>query len=59
MQYTGSDNGSSKGGGFCYSDEEYDTMLMDAKILLEHGADGIAFGFLTEEKCLMRSARGK
>ena len=39
-----------RGGGFCYSDEEYDTMLMDAKILLEHGADGIAFGFLTEEK---------
>ena len=25
---------------------------MDAKILLEHGADGIAFGFLTEEKML-------
>ena len=41
-----------RGGGFCYSDEEYDTMLMDAKILLEHGADGIAFGFLTEEKML-------
>ena len=41
-----------RGGGFCYSDEEYDTMLMDAKILLEHGADGIAFGFLTEEKLL-------
>ena len=38
-----------RGGGFCYSDEEYDTMLMDAKILLEHGADGIAFGFLPEE----------
>ena len=41
-----------RGGGFCYSDEEYETMLMDAKILLEHGADGIAFGFLTEEKML-------
>lgn len=41
-----------RGGGFCYSDEEYDIMLMDAKILLEHGADGIAFGFLTEEKML-------
>ena len=27
-------------------------MLMDAKILLEHGADGIAFGFLAEEKML-------
>ena len=30
-----------RGGGFCYSDEEYETMLMDAKILLEHGADRI------------------
>lgn len=48
-----------RGGGFCYSDEEYDIMLMDAKILLEHGADGIAFGFLTEEKCLTKSARRK
>ena len=27
-------------------------MLLAAKILLEHGADGIAFGFLTEEKML-------
>lgn len=47
-----------RGGGFCYSDEEYDTMLMDAKILLEHGADGIAFGFLTEEKCLTKAHEG-
>lgn len=31
-------------------------MLMDAKILLEHGADGIAFGFLTEEKMLDKKA---
>ena len=35
-----------RGGGFCYSEEEYQTMLLDARILLEHGADGIAFGFL-------------
>ena len=37
-----------RGGGFCYSQDEYETMLLDARILLEHGADGIAFGFLTE-----------
>ena len=39
-----------RGGGFCYSKEEYQTMLLDAKILLEHGADGIAFGFLTKDR---------
>ena len=39
-----------RGGGFCYSKEEYQTMLLDAKILLEHGADGIAFGFLAEDR---------
>lgn len=39
-----------RGGGFCYSEEEYQTMLLDAKILLEHGADGIAFGFLTKDR---------
>lgn len=39
----------SRGGGFTYSKEEYDQMFMDAKILLEHGADGIAFGFLNSD----------
>ena len=41
-------------GGFCYSDEEYDIMLMDAKILLEHGADGISF-----EMCIRDSRCGR
>ena len=41
-----------RGGGFCYSQDEYQTMLMDARILLEHGADGIAFGFLTEDHAI-------
>lgn len=37
-----------RGGGFCYSSEEYKTMLLEAKLLLEAGVDGIAFGFLSE-----------
>ena len=41
-----------RGGGFCYSEEEYRTMLLDARILLEHGADGIAFGFLHADHTL-------
>lgn len=32
--------------GFNYSKEDIEVMFMDAKILLENGADGIAFGFL-------------
>ncbi len=35
--------------GFCYEKEDVEIMLEDAKILLEHGADGIAFGFLNED----------
>jgi copper homeostasis protein len=33
-------------GGFCYTDAEFETMLEDAQVLLENGADGIVFGFL-------------
>lgn len=33
-------------GGFCYTDAEFETMLLDAKTLLDNGADGIVFGFL-------------
>jgi copper homeostasis protein len=32
--------------GFCYSAEEFRTMEMDARILLENGAGGLAFGIL-------------
>lgn len=41
-----------RGGGFCYSAEEYETVLLDAKLLSEHGADGIAFGFLNADRTL-------
>ncbi|MCC8168535.1 MAG: copper homeostasis protein CutC [Clostridiales bacterium] len=37
-----------RGGGFCYSDEEAELMLDDAWMLMQHGADGIAFGFLNK-----------
>ena len=33
-------------GGFCYSETEFETMLLDAESLLLAGADGIAFGIL-------------
>lgn len=36
-------------GGFCYSDLEKEQMYEDALILLEEGADGIAFGFLNKD----------
>ena len=32
--------------GFCYTDAEYATALADAEALLEHGGDGLVFGFL-------------
>jgi len=35
-------------GGFCYNDLEFETMLCDARILLDNGADGIVFGILNE-----------
>jgi len=39
----------SKEGGFCYSDAEYQTMLDDVKWLLDEEADGLVFGFLSED----------
>lgn len=38
--------------GFCYEKEDVNIMLEDAKIMLENGADGIAFGFLNEDYTL-------
>lgn len=35
-----------RAGGFCYDETETQIMLGDAELLLSHGADGIAFGFL-------------
>lgn len=33
-------------GGFCYTGTEFETMLEDAALFLENGADGIVFGVL-------------
>lgn len=35
--------------GFCYCEKEKEMMFEEAKLLLKHGADGIAFGFLKED----------
>lgn len=39
-----------RGGGFCYSKIEKEQMYREARELLEHGAKGIVFGFLTEDR---------
>lgn len=38
-----------RGGGFCYSEKEFEVMMADCQLLLENGADGIAFGFLNPD----------
>ena len=35
-------------GGFCYTETEFQVCLEDAGLMLEHGADGLVFGFLHE-----------
>lgn len=39
----------SRAAGFCFEKEDVEIMFEDAKILLENGADGIAFGFLNDD----------
>lgn len=36
-------------GGFCYSNDEFETMKSDAKNLIAMGVDGIVFGFCTAD----------
>lgn len=38
-----------RGAGFCYNDIEFEQIIEDAKVLLENGADGLAFGFLNKD----------
>lgn len=38
--------------GFAYNEEEIQMMFIEAKELLENGADGIAFGFLNKDKTI-------
>ncbi len=35
--------------GFCYTEKEKEVMFEEAGLLLEHGADGVAFGFLNAD----------
>lgn len=48
-----------RGAGFCYREDEMEVMLMDAKLLLEQGADGLAFGALHEDGTLHEEYNGK
>lgn len=41
-----------RGAGFYYSDEDFAVMKEDCHLLLQNGADGIAFGILDEEGCI-------
>ncbi len=41
-----------RGAGFCYSREDFQVMKAEARALLEHGADGIAFGCLKADATL-------
>jgi copper homeostasis protein len=38
-----------RAGGFCYTQAEMDVMLRDAKLAVEHGADGLVLGVLTPD----------
>ncbi len=42
----------SRAAGFCFEKEDIEIQFMDAKLLLENGADGIAFGFLNQDKTI-------
>lgn len=41
-----------RGAGFCYSDEDFRVMEAECRMLLQHGADGIAFGCLNKDATL-------
>ena len=38
-----------RGGGFCYSDAEFEVMLEDARALVDAGSEGIVFGVLNAD----------
>ena len=56
-----------RGAGFDYTERQFQAMLKDAELFIEHGADGLVFGFLNEDgsineerTCQMvKAARGK
>lgn len=38
-----------RGAGFAYTEAEFATMISDAEVLIENGADGLVFGVLTDD----------
>ncbi|AYV33916.1 copper homeostasis protein CutC [Erysipelothrix rhusiopathiae] len=38
-----------RGGGFCYSQLEVESMIYDAESLIQNGSDGLVFGFLNDD----------
>lgn len=36
-------------GGFCYTDDEFELMLMDGEIFIQNGANALVFGFLNSD----------
>ena len=38
-----------RGGGFCYSQEDFEVMKLDGEFLMANGADGLAFGCLNSD----------
>ena len=36
-----------RGAGFCYTDEEFETMLCDTRLMMENGADGMENGIIS------------
>lgn len=48
-----------RGGGFCYSREDFQVMERECAQLVSHGADGIAFGCLNRDATLCREQNAR
>ncbi len=41
-----------RGGGFCYGLEDFKQMFFDCQVMMDHGADGVAFGCLKPDRTI-------
>ena len=41
-----------RGAGFCYNDQDFEVMKMDAELMMKNGADGLAFGCLNDDSSI-------
>ena len=48
-----------RGGDFCYSDVEFETMLEDVRVFKENGANGVVFGILNPDGTIDRERSEK